>query len=294
MAQVFTFVVWSYCWEVDLPLFPVALYQVVMGAADVRNQTNEGVQIRNPEALYPHENFNAQYMTYDIGLIKLDSEFILSKTVRLTKLPPGPELSLDKKQRSCTVIGWGIVSRPMSTGTRRRRDLEQRSKKKDKTIKHLRPLVKTINFHLQVPLHETYSFELETGRRGGLDVAKRLMKVNIPIVNLIACQKTYSTDQIKERMVICAGKFPEGGKDACQGDSGGPLVCGGVQVGVVSWGKGCGWPDKPGVYTRIDFFLDWLNSMTKQARSACCCPFKLVQAWLSTSMLVCCTARLFQ
>jgi trypsin len=37
--------------------------------------------------------------------------------------------------------------------------------------------------------------------------------------------------------------------DACQGDSGGPLVVGGVQVGVISNGRGCG--RSPGIYARL-------------------------------------------
>jgi secreted trypsin-like serine protease len=39
------------------------------------------------------------------------------------------------------------------------------------------------------------------------------------------------------------------GADACQGDSGGPLVVAGVQVGVISNGRGCG--RAPGVYARL-------------------------------------------
>lgn len=53
------------------------------------------------------------------------------------------------------------------------------------------------------------------------------------------------------------------GKDSCQGDSGGPLVLNNVQVGVVSWGRGCASPDYSGVYSNIANQLDWINSIVK-------------------------------
>ena len=48
-----------------------------------------------------------------------------------------------------------------------------------------------------------------------------------------------------------------------QGDSGSPLVCEfnhtWVQIGVVSWGKGCTYPMFPTVFARVSFFSRWIQ-----------------------------------
>lgn len=48
-----------------------------------------------------------------------------------------------------------------------------------------------------------------------------------------------------------------------QGDSGGPLVLQDpleTLVGVVSTGYGCGDPHYPGIYSRVDAYLDWIDA----------------------------------
>ena len=88
-----------------------------------------------------------------------------------------------------------------------------------------------------------------------------LQQVAIPLLSDASCSAAYSGD-ITENM-LCAGEM-SGGKDSCYGDSGGPLILGtssstAVQVGIVSWGNGCGLANFPGVYTRLANYSAWLS-----------------------------------
>lgn len=89
-----------------------------------------------------------------------------------------------------------------------------------------------------------------------------LREVTVPIVSNATCgsASNYGAD-FKAGSMICAGQT---GKDSCQGDSGGPLVVDGpgpkpIQMGIVSWGIGCAAPNKPGVYTRLSAYFNWIQ-----------------------------------
>jgi secreted trypsin-like serine protease len=73
---------------------------------------------------------------------------------------------------------------------------------------------------------------------------------------------------VDEDAMLCAQGGEDGSPtDACQGDSGGPLMIEGtnIQVGVVSWGRGCGskawydWDGSPGVFARVSAASQWIR-----------------------------------
>ena len=89
----------------------------------------------------------------------------------------------------------------------------------------------------------------------------------MPILDTEQCisPKVYGPNKLGSGM-YCAG-YLDGGIDTCQGDSGGAMVCEvrGRQavMGLTSWGYGCGRPNRPGVYTRVSDYLDWINDHMK-------------------------------
>ncbi|CAL4063990.1 unnamed protein product, partial [Meganyctiphanes norvegica] len=98
-----------------------------------------------------------------------------------------------------------------------------------------------------------------------------LRNIKVDVVNREECDRNYMhapeifTDQYPEGitdLILCAG----GTNDVCRGDSGGPLVFSESvdkeeEVGVVSTGYGCGAARFPGIYTRVDQYLDWIHEV---------------------------------
>lgn len=98
-------------------------------------------------------------------------------------------------------------------------------------------------------------------------VVKNLRHVEVDIINQQTCNNRLHNRV--EKYMMCAGK-ELGKQDACNGDSGGPLSCyvkGEATwklAGVVSWGIKCGLPQTPGVYSRVNYFKEWIWKHVKE------------------------------
>jgi len=103
-----------------------------------------------------------------------------------------------------------------------------------------------------------------------------LKKVKLSLVSNDLCQQQLRQTRVGNYFrlhdsFICAGGVK--GEDVCRGDGGGPLVCvvkekkstqqKYIQVGIVSWGIGCGDENVPGVYSSLVSNYQWINKHLK-------------------------------
>ncbi|KAI2508617.1 putative catecholamine binding [Fragilaria crotonensis] len=89
-----------------------------------------------------------------------------------------------------------------------------------------------------------------------------LQVAELQTVDSTTCKTDYARIlPINGTIELCAAAL---GKDSCQGDSGGPLLSANgesfVQVGIVSFGTGCAEQGYPGVYSRVSYFLPYIQS----------------------------------
>ncbi|KAM9238034.1 serine protease 48 [Dugong dugon] len=133
----------------------------------------------------------------------------------------------------------------------------------------------TIKEHLTIPASCWVTGWGETKKMKGTDFYSTLQEAEVPVINHKACERLYnpvgiylpgSEPVIKEDM-ICASNT-NSMKDSCKGDSGGPLSClidnVWIQIGLVSWGIGCG-QTLPGVYTSVIYYQKWINATISRA-----------------------------
>uniref|UniRef100_A0A8C7YFD1 Acrosin n=1 Tax=Oryzias sinensis TaxID=183150 RepID=A0A8C7YFD1_9TELE len=120
-----------------------------------------------------------------------------------------------------------------------------------------------------------------------------LQEAEVELIERRRCnQFTWYDGFITENM-LCAG-LESGAADSCQGDSGGALQCYSESddrfyvLGVTSFGEECGLPRRPGVYSRISVFADWLKAVQAQAAAATAHRLRLalISPLLSTALML--------
>lgn len=100
-------------------------------------------------------------------------------------------------------------------------------------------------------------------------VSNDLLKVQLSNYGREECREAYKDNAGMPQGLLdsqfCAGEV-EGGKDSCQGDSGGPIqivlrepYCMYSIIGVVSFGKLCGFANSPGIYTKLAYYVPWIE-----------------------------------
>uniref|UniRef100_A0A2M4AQS8 Putative trypsin-like serine protease n=1 Tax=Anopheles triannulatus TaxID=58253 RepID=A0A2M4AQS8_9DIPT len=104
----------------------------------------------------------------------------------------------------------------------------------------------------------------------GIALSTTMMKVQLDEFPVDDCaQAFFGHKRFKNGIQdgqMCVGSIV-GGKDTCQGDSGGPLQtvtnpksCIYHIVGITSVGGACGVGQSKAVYTKVSFYLDWIES----------------------------------
>ncbi|XP_012917802.1 transmembrane protease serine 11A isoform X1 [Mustela putorius furo] len=93
-----------------------------------------------------------------------------------------------------------------------------------------------------------------------------LREAKLKIISDDVCKQPHVYGRDIKFGMFCAG-YLEGKYDACRGDSGGPLVIKDLKdtwylIGIVSWGDNCGQKNKPGVYTKVVYYRNWITSKT--------------------------------
>jgi secreted trypsin-like serine protease len=198
---------------------------VVVGRTDLRKK-NQG-QVIGASRPFIHPRYNPKTDEYDAGVLKLLRPV---KGIKPVKLASSRQNYLEKPGRKATVAGWGSMT--------------------------AQPRCRPPQWPTPSPV-----------------VSKHLRLAQVPILSDAKAEQVFkdvcrfigpSDPNYTPRLMVAAGGT---GKDACQGDSGGPLFVARasdgdgkngassvryIQIGITSFGLGCGVEPLPGVYTEVN------------------------------------------
>ncbi|KAI4572090.1 hypothetical protein MJG53_020961, partial [Ovis ammon polii x Ovis aries] len=270
-------------------------WRVFAGA--VAQTSPHGVQLGVQAVIYhggylPFRDPNSEENSNDIALVHLSGTLPLTEYIQPVCLPAAGQALVDGK--ICTVTGWGNTqyygeSCPLLGGCLRETlswagegQLGYASASWTRGCRDTEAQVGGQGRGCACSPASASLARTPPGQQAGV-----LQEARVPIISNDVCNgPDFYGNQIKPKM-FCAG-YPEGGIDACQvrdapsrvparpsiphqGDSGGPFVCEDSisrtprwrLCGIVSWGTGCALAQKPGVYTKVSDFREWIFQAIK-------------------------------
>ena len=206
------------------------------------------------KAVFRHPKFVDDYLENDVALLQLARAPKPGLKVQsISLIDPASESKLTAPGTNVTIMGWGATELDQGAETLQHASIKMVDRdvcNKNLLTKRTRDLVD----------------DLEGVERRFRIPEDKVTGVREAIVTAV----TKNAGTLITDSMICAGEpapaaRAEQVKDTCQGDSGGPLITTGpdgkpVQIGIVSWGDGCGIPSVHGVYSRLANFADWVKT----------------------------------
>ncbi|XP_067012932.2 venom protease [Anabrus simplex] len=199
---------------------------VRLGEVNLAVDTESEIQEFNVKSFHMHPDYKSPIKYNDIGLIELDRDAEFDEYVR----PACLQTSRDDFEKDSMVVGWGKID------------------------------------------------YWQPKQEGGGAWSQKLLKAEIQWSPHDYCKSKYDSlspyatakvlpQGISDDTMLCFGD-KTGKKDACGGDSGGPLqyqrsspYCMYTVLGVTSFGNRCGKPDFPSIYTRVSYYVPWIESI---------------------------------
>lgn len=227
--------------------------EVYVGSHDFHNGDRIPVK-----SVYRHPDYT-QFLENDVAVLQLTrAPKPGTKYQPIQLVEPAKEDTYVKPGTTVTVIGWGTTEQGVGSPVLQHATI----KIVDQAVCNKNLLVNRAK-RLESALDD---LNIEATFRISEDAFSQMRKSFVADV-------TRKAGAIVTDSQICAGE-PDPSpsapqvKDACQGDSGGPLVTKAsngalVEVGIVSWGEGCGIPGAYGVYSRLGKLVKWVTATAK-------------------------------
>nr|AZP56664.1 serine proteinase stubble-1 [Locusta migratoria migratoria] len=220
-----------------------------------------------------HPLFEEKTLFNDIALLVLDKTFDEALNVEVTCLPPP---SVDLTGLRCIATGWGTSSPDTEIVQTTMKKVELPIVVRDRCENELRKTRLGRYFEL----HESF---ICAGGESNVDTCRGSVLHNTGYTEAVPAESAFFRKSPQEKDDDSA-KLPtdvhnlhdsayrvtslygSGKYKRHAGDGGGPLVCPitgddgrYIQVGIVSWGIGCGGSRTPAVYASLSYFRDWVD-----------------------------------